>query len=484
MTSSGRPDTAKGASAAGSPASASIRASKGAASTKGTASAQQPSGGPSRRHEGPRPRAGTGAKAAARSSTGAKVAPPLRKAARQEQRRVRRLEGHRRRRARRSVLWRWRRALYVVGILLVVGIVGVAVIISRVKLPEPATLAQTTYICSSEVTSGCAHGNEVASLRAEIDRELVTYQQIPPIVVSAVLAAEDRDYFRHGGIDPFGIARAVVRDVQSRSGLQGGSTITQQYVKNAFLNQDRTLSRKLREAVLAVKLERARTKEEILTNYLNTIYFGRGAYGVQAASNAYFGHGIEFVGIDYDTPTLSARGLAKAAYLAGLIRSPETDDVYFDPDEAAFRRDSVLDGMVEEGSITPEQATAARALKFKVVDDRANGYVQPRLETADGIQIYYHHAGAEYYVDSVRQWLQSASEPSGCSAEGSGSTPRWTARCRRRRTPPSTVATLPSALPWTACSTIRPIRPAPSSPWTSGDGWWRWWAAGISPSRR
>jgi penicillin-binding protein 1A len=331
--------------------------------------------------------------------------PDARKAARHEQRLVRRLERHRRRRARRSFLWRWRRPLYALAVLVVLGLIGVSVVVSRVELPPPPELAQTTYLCGAEVTSDCGRGNELASLRAEIDREVVTYDRIPPVVVAAVLAAEDRDYFRHSGIDPFGIARAVVRDLQNRGGLQGGSTITQQYVKNAFLSQERTLSRKLREAVLAVKLERARSKEEILTDYLNTIYFGRGAYGVQAASNAYFGHGIELVGSEYDDPATSARGLAKAVYLAGLIRSPETADAYFDPDEAAFRRDSVLDGMVEEGYITLEQDLAARALPFRVAADPANGYVLPRVESADGVQIFVPGAGVDYFVDSVRQWL-------------------------------------------------------------------------------
>jgi penicillin-binding protein 1A len=329
----------------------------------------------------------------------------VRKAARHEQRLVRRLERHRRRRARRSFLWRWRRPLYATAILVVLGLIGLAVVVSRVELPPPPELAQTTYLCGAEVTTDCGRGNELASLRAEIDREVVTYDQIPPVVVAAVLAAEDRDYFRHSGIDPIGIARAVVRDLQNRGGLQGGSTITQQYVKNAFLTQERTLSRKLREAVLAVKLERARSKEEILTDYLNTIYFGRGAYGVQAASNAYFGHGIEIVGLDYDDPATSARGLAKAVYLAGLIRSPETADAYFDPEEAAFRRDSVLDGMVEEGYITIEQDLAARALPFRTAADPANGYVLPRVESADGVEILVPDAGVDYFVDGVRQWL-------------------------------------------------------------------------------
>jgi membrane peptidoglycan carboxypeptidase len=325
--------------------------------------------------------------------------------ARRAQREVRRVEGQRRRRVRRSFVWRWRRALYAMAVLAVVATAGVAAVIARVELPEVGELAQTTYVCSAEVTEGCARGNEMASFRSEVDRLVVDYAQIPPVVVAAVLSAEDRDYFRHGGIDPSSIARALYHDLRSEGSLQGGSTITQQYVKNAFLTQERSLGRKLREAVLAVKLEQRMDKEEILTAYLNTIYFGRGAYGVQAASNAYFGHGVEFIGTDYDTPALNARGLAKAAYLAGLIRSPETADAYFDEAEAAFRRDSVLRAMVEEGYITQIQADAAAELPFQIVQDRERGYVQPRFEADNGSRMYLHGIGAEYFVEYVRQWM-------------------------------------------------------------------------------
>ena len=162
-------------------------------------------------------------------------------------------------------------------------------------------------------------------------------------------------------------------------------------MKNAFLTQDRTLGRKLREAVLAVKLERKLSKEEILTRYLNTIYFGRGAYGVQAASYAYFGGGLATIGGD-------AVGLAKAAYLAGLIRAPETADATLDAAEAEFRRRSVLDGMVEEGYVTPEQATAAAAVPFETIVTR-------RTERTGLGPVRGAETGTAYFVDYVRQWL-------------------------------------------------------------------------------
>jgi penicillin-binding protein 1A len=315
----------------------------------------------------------------------------LRGAARAAQRRTRRAERRRRRKVRRSVLWRWRRALYLVAVLTVAGLAGGLAVVSRVQLEEADPLAQTTYVCAADVESGCGPTNALASFRAEIDREVVAFTDVPPLVVQAVLAAEDRDFFRHGGVDPLGIGRAVLSDIRSRSALQGGSTITQQYVKNAFLTQDRTMARKLREAVLAVKLERKLSKEEILTRYLNTIYFGRGAYGVQAAAYAYFGGGLA-------TITGDAPGLAKAAYLAGLIRSPETADATIDPAEADFRRRSVLDGMVEERSITPEQAAAAAAVPFETLVTR-------RTERSGLGPVRGAETGNAYFVDYVRQWL-------------------------------------------------------------------------------
>ena len=105
---------------------------------------------------------------------------------------------------------------------------------------------------------------------------------MPKVLVDAVLATEDRKFFQHGGVDPVGIARAFLNDIRGKGAEQGGSTITQQYVKNVYLTSERSITRKLKEAVLAVKLERELDKKQILERYLNTIYFGRGAYGVGA----------------------------------------------------------------------------------------------------------------------------------------------------------------------------------------------------------
>src|SRR5690606_28367448 len=197
------------------------------------------------------------------------------------------------------------------------------------------------FICTAEVTEpgGCDQDTATAVLYAEQNRVDVTLDEMPDVLVAAVLAAEDRDFFDHRGVDPTGIARAAWRDIQGDAVQQGGSTITQQYVKLVYLTSERTITRKIKEAVLAVKLEQELEKEEILERYLNLVYFGRGAYGVGTAARAYFGKDVG----DLD--------LAEAAYLAGLIRAPEAADATRDPDVATFRRRTVLDAMLEEGLI-------------------------------------------------------------------------------------------------------------------------------------
>lgn len=313
----------------------------------------------------------------------------LRRYARREQRRVRRREGRLRRRTRRSFLWRHRRALYVALVVLLASTTGAGAVLSRIPLPQTDTPPQTSYLCTADVTRGCGPDNALASFSAEQDRQLVRFNQIPKILVDAVVAAEDRTFFTHSGVDPSGVIRALWHDLRGEGSLQGGSTITQQYVKNTYLTTERTVSRKLREAVLAVKLERQLSKEQILERYLNAIYFGRSAYGVAAASRAYFGH------------DLSHLELHEAAYLAGLIRSPETADVYYADarNEARFRIRAVLDAMVQQQVITPGQAIDAAAVPFE-------RYVIGRQDRK-GLGEVAHAAdcGTPYFVDYVRQTL-------------------------------------------------------------------------------
>ncbi len=296
---------------------------------------------------------------------------------------------------RRSVVWRMRRVFYAAGLLFVLGVAGAGYLFTQVPLPaEDPPLVQTSFFCASDVTTGCNADNSIAQLSGAVDRISVTYDELPPVLVQAVLAAEDRTFYDHGGVDPVGIVRALWANLRSDSVQQGGSTITQQYVKNVYLSQERTVTRKVKEAALAVKLERELPKQEILTRYLNTIYFGRGAYGVEAASRTYFGKPV------------SGLTLTEAAYLAGLIRSPETADAQLpagDPKAgtnratATQRRNSVLKAMVETGDITQAQYDIAAAAGW---DD-----VLPRADRRNFGHVAHPEWGTEYYVEYVRHWL-------------------------------------------------------------------------------
>ncbi|MGW6392042.1 transglycosylase domain-containing protein [Streptomyces sp. NPDC055103] len=184
----------------------------------------------------------------------------------------------------------------------------------------------------------------------EVNRENVRLDQVPPGVRRAVLAAEDRDFHTSRAVDPKAMVRAAWNTVTGK-GRQSGSTITQQYVKNYYLGQEQTLSRKAKEFFIAIKLEREKTKEEILQGYLNTSYFGRNAYGIQAAARAYYGKDVERL----DT--------AEGAYLASLLKAPSAYDVTTHPEnraKAVARWDYVLDGMVTEGWLGPAERAAAR----------------------------------------------------------------------------------------------------------------------------
>jgi membrane peptidoglycan carboxypeptidase len=180
----------------------------------------------------------------------------------------------------------------------------------------------------------------------EGNRIKVPIEQVPVHVRHAVLAAEDRSFYSNPGFDLAGIARAGWN--QLRGGEGGGSTITQQFVKQALVGDEQTLWRKYKEVILAVKISQERTKDEILADYLNTIYFGRGAYGIQSAAQAYFGKGVQ----DLTPP--------EGALLAGLIQSPSRWDPAVSPERAVERWTFVLDGMVAQGWLGPEERAAAR----------------------------------------------------------------------------------------------------------------------------
>ena len=171
-----------------------------------------------------------------------------------------------------------------VGLAGIVVVAGIAVIAyNRTDIPDPNKdfQTQTSYIYYAD-------GKNELGQFAEQNRDSISYDQMPETIKAAVVAAEDRTFWTNHGIDPKGILRAAFSNAKGGA-TQGASTITQQYVKILYLNQERTYSRKAKEAILSLKIQRQMSKQQILEGYLNTIYFGRGAYGIQAAAKAYFG---------------------------------------------------------------------------------------------------------------------------------------------------------------------------------------------------
>jgi membrane peptidoglycan carboxypeptidase len=235
---------------------------------------------------------------------------------------------------------------------IVLGAGGLAYAYNSTSIPEPKDLvtAQTTSVL-------WADGTPMGEFKAQ-DRRIVTSDQIPEHVKQAFVAAEDRSFYDNRGFSVVGIARAVLGQLTGDD-AGGGSTITQQYVRNYYGGlDDRSFERKAREILLAAKIERRLEKDRILTDYLNTIYFGRESYGIQAASQTYFG-----VGVDQLTP-------AQAAVLAGILPAPVTLDPAVNPDGAQGRFDYVVDGMVETGALTEADAAA---LTFPEVQPPATG---------------------------------------------------------------------------------------------------------------
>ena len=183
----------------------------------------------------------------------------------------------------------------------------------------------------------------LAILRGDEGRVLVDTADIAPIMRQAIVSVEDQRFFEHNGVDLHGVARALWQDIRHQSIVEGGSTITQQFVKNAYIRNEKTIARKVREAALAWQLEQKWSKDRILTAYLNTIYFGHGAYGIQQAARAYFKESAKEL------------RLAEAALLAGLPADPSLYDPTTSPRIAKARRRHVLAMMLDQGKITQKQ---------------------------------------------------------------------------------------------------------------------------------
>jgi hypothetical protein len=235
-------------------------------------------------------------------------------------------------------------AVSVLGGLLFVLAVLVAVVYARVRVPDVARLSMPTAT-RYEYSDGTVF--YTAGLQ---NRVIVPLSQVPPVLRQAVVAVENPSFWSDAGISPRGIARALANDVRGRP-LEGGSTITQQFVKNAYLTDQQTLTRKLSEIFIAVKITRAYSKRQILADYLNTVYFGRGSYGADAAARAYFG-----------VPVSAITDPARAAYLAALVNEPTVLSSTGPAAQARLRQRwrLVLDDMVKAGTLTRTARAAVR----------------------------------------------------------------------------------------------------------------------------
>ncbi|MEX0850816.1 MAG: PBP1A family penicillin-binding protein, partial [Gaiellaceae bacterium] len=251
--------------------------------------------------------------------------------------RVRREKGTPRRRRR----VRKRRLAALLGVLVVLATLAFTFGLVRAVASEIPSLDPAAQRSDINTVVYAANGRTVlAVLRGEESRVLVATDDIAPIMRQAIVSVEDQRFFEHDGIDLRGVARALWADVRSQGIVEGGSTITQQFVKNAYIRNERTLARKVREAALAWQLEQRWSKDRILTAYLNTIYFGNGAYGIQQASQTYFRKGAKHL------------ELHEAALLAGLPADPALYDPVTNPRNAKERRRFVLGLMLEQGKIT------------------------------------------------------------------------------------------------------------------------------------
>src|SRR6266581_5678262 len=231
----------------------------------------------------------------------------------------------------------------VLGLWSTIALVG-AVVWAGAHLPAIQSLEIPKRPPTIQITG---FDGSVLATRGEMAGVNVALKDLPPYLPKAFIAIEDRRFYSHFGIDPIGILRAAVTNVLHRGVSQGGSTLTQQLAKNLFLTQERTMQRKLQEAELAIWLERKHSKNEILELYLNRVYFGSGAYGVEAAAQRYFGKPAKNVTI------------AEAAMLAGLVKSPSRLAPNRNPEGAEQRAQTVLAAMADAKFITDAQAQAS-----------------------------------------------------------------------------------------------------------------------------
>ena len=261
-------------------------------------------------------------------------------------------------------------------------------------------IGQNTFIYAAD-------GSQLGSIPAERNRQVVPLSSMSPWMPKATIAIEDRRFYDHGGIDPEGIARAVWVDAKARKVVEGGSTITQQLVRNLYISNERTIQRKLKEACLALKLNDAWSKQRILETYLNQVYYGNLAYGIEAAAQTYF-----------SKPARSLT-LREAALLAGLTQAPSAYDPFVETGKALTRRNAVLRAMHEQGVIDSKQYTWARGssdlglkpgrLYKEIREPYFFGYVRDELIRKYGAETV-RSGGLSVFTTIVPRWQRAAQE--------------------------------------------------------------------------
>ena len=248
----------------------------------------------------------------------------------------------------------------------------------RGDIPQLDPVRQAKHLQKDGIIYDSTGHRVLARLVGSESRKIIPSDEIGPVMKQAIVAIEDKRFFEHRGVDVRGIVRAVWQDVQNKKVVQGGSTITQQFVKNAYLTSKRSISRKLKEAALSWQLDQVWSKDRILTAYLNTIYFGNGAYGIERAAQVYFGHGA------------SKLTTAEAALLAGIPADPSRFNPVTDPKAAHQRRREVLQAMVDQKDITYNEFRKANRTPLPKPED----IHQPGVR-----------GPAQYFVDYVKQQL-------------------------------------------------------------------------------
>ena len=243
--------------------------------------------------------------------------------------------------------------VFTIGGGFILGVLGFAYAYFTVSIPDP-----NAFVNSQSTIIQYADGQEIGRLGSE-NRTVVKLANIPLHVRQAVMAAEDRNFYTQSAVSPIGIARAFFNNLKSGSlNAQGGSTITQQYAKTAFLTPERTITRKVKELIIAMKLQNQMSKDDILESYLNTIYFGRGSYGIQTASEVYFSKGVNQLSV------------SEAAILASILRSPGYYDPSYGKENTArlkARWQYVIDGMVTKKWLTKDEAAK---LNYPLIRER------------------------------------------------------------------------------------------------------------------